>query len=275
MKSVGEVMAIGRTFKEALLKAVRALDTGRRLARRRSTKDLTQRLVTPHPERLSYVRYALRQGYTVKQLAKVTSMDPWFLYQLKEINDMQLELEKHPMDSIRPRCCAMQTHGLPPTAGWRRFGGSATRRSGESKTPAEKHASWPVYKPRDTCAAEFESYTPYLYSTYEEEDEAAPTTTKKVIILAAVRIASGRAIEFTIAAATLRSPLSRRRLRDRDDQLQSGNGFDRLRHQYRLYFEPLTLEDVFFGIRARVSGGASVGVIVQSRADTPESCPCR
>src|ERR1700680_3902096 len=101
MKSVGEVMAIGRTFKEALLKGVRALDTGKKVGSEKiEPRILTQRLVTPHPERLSYVRYALRQGHTVKQLAKMTSIDPWFLYQLKEINDMQLELENHPMESI-------------------------------------------------------------------------------------------------------------------------------------------------------------------------------
>src|SRR5438876_831412 len=93
MKSVGEVMAIGRTFKEALLKGVRALDTGKKVGSEKiEPRILTQRLVTPHPERLMYVRYALRQGYTVKQIAKMTSIDPWFLYQLKEINDMQLEL---------------------------------------------------------------------------------------------------------------------------------------------------------------------------------------
>src|SRR5438105_1696385 len=101
MKSVGEVMAIGRTFKEALMKGIRSLDTGKRVGSEKiEPKILTQRLVTPHPERLSYVRYALRQGHTVKQIAKMTSIDPWFLYQLKEINDMQLELEKHPMESI-------------------------------------------------------------------------------------------------------------------------------------------------------------------------------
>src|SRR6266545_4754506 len=101
MKSVGEVMAIGRTFKEALLKGVRALDTGKRVGSEQiEPKILTQRLVTPHPERLAYVQYAIRQVYPIKQSAKMTSIDPWFLYQLKEINDMQLELEKHPMDSI-------------------------------------------------------------------------------------------------------------------------------------------------------------------------------
>src|SRR2546422_4213231 len=101
MKSVGEVMAIGRTFKEALLKGVRALDTGKRIGSEKiEPKILNQRLVTPYPERLSYIRYAWRQGNTVKNLAKMPSIDPWFLYQLKEINDMQLELEKHPMESI-------------------------------------------------------------------------------------------------------------------------------------------------------------------------------
>src|SRR5438067_263059 len=95
MKSVGEVMAIGRTFKEALMKGIRSLETGKRPGSNKiEPRILTQRLVTPHPERLAYIRYALRQGHTVKQIAKMTSIDPWFLYQLKEINDMQSELEK-------------------------------------------------------------------------------------------------------------------------------------------------------------------------------------
>src|SRR5882672_10828446 len=104
MKSVGEVMAIGRTFKEALLKGVRSLETGRRPGSYKiEPRILTQRLVTPHPERLQYLRYALRQGHTVKQLAKMTSIDPWFLYQLKEISEMEMELEKHPIDAVPAR----------------------------------------------------------------------------------------------------------------------------------------------------------------------------
>src|ERR1700758_5136371 len=92
MKSVGEVMAIGRTFKEALLKAVRSLETGKKPGTEEiEPKILSQRLVTPHPERLSYLRYALRQGHTVKELAKMTSIDPWFLHQLKETTDFQAE----------------------------------------------------------------------------------------------------------------------------------------------------------------------------------------
>src|SRR5512142_939772 len=101
MKSVGEAMAIGRTFKEALLKGIRSLETGKKPgAEKIEPRILTQRLVTPHPERLAYLRYALRQGHTVKELAKMTSIDPWFLYQLKETVDMLMEVEKHPIDSV-------------------------------------------------------------------------------------------------------------------------------------------------------------------------------
>ena len=128
MKSVGEVMAIGRTFKEALLKGVRALDTGKKTGSEKiEPKILTQRLVTPHPERLSYVRYALRQGHTVKQLANMMSIDPWFLYQLKEINDMQLELESIPWNRFRPRCCARPSEWASPTGVWPRSGGWTAR----------------------------------------------------------------------------------------------------------------------------------------------------
>src|SRR5689334_9324328 len=96
MKSVGEVMAIGRTFKQALMKGVRSLETGKRVGGEEiEPKIVTKRLVTPHPERLQYIRWALRNGWSVEKVHDFTKVDPWFLYQLKEINDMQLELEKH------------------------------------------------------------------------------------------------------------------------------------------------------------------------------------
>src|SRR3954452_1362263 len=172
MKSVGEVMAIGRTFKEALMKGVRALDTGKRIGGEKiEPKILTQRLVTPHPERLSYIRYAIRQGHTVKQVAKMTSIDPWFLYQLKEINDMQLELEKHPMESIPSEVLReakrMGFSDARLAQVWRLDGKGAQEKVRHLR---KKHGIAPVYKRVDTCAAEFESFTPYLYSTYEEED---------------------------------------------------------------------------------------------------------
>ena len=101
MKSVGEVMAIGRTFKQALLKAVRSLETGKRIGSEKiEPRILTKRLVTPHPERLQYIRYALSQGMTVREIAQMTNIDPWFLHQLKEIADEQAKLNSLPLDSI-------------------------------------------------------------------------------------------------------------------------------------------------------------------------------
>src|SRR5690242_556539 len=271
MKSVGEVMAIGRTFKEALQKAVRALDTGKKPGSEKiEPKILTQRLVTPHPERLSYVRYALRQGHTVKQLATMTSMDPWFLYQLKEINDMQLELEKHPMESI-PTEVLREAKRMGISDGrlagvWRLDGkGSAEK----LRHLRKKNKVEPVYKRVDTCAAEFESFTPYLYSTYEEEDEATPTKTKKVIILGSGPNRIGQGIEFDYccchAAFALRE--------DGYETVMVNCNPETVSTDYdtsdRLYFEPLTLEDVFSIYEHEAAGGAPVGVIVQFGGQTP------
>ena len=120
MKSVGEAMAIGRTFKEALLKAVRSLETGKRLSSEKlEPKILVQRLVTPHPERLAYIRYALREGMTVKELAKMTSIDPWFLYQLKEINDIWNDVAQYPIDAPEEKLARGEARGtVRRAAGW-------------------------------------------------------------------------------------------------------------------------------------------------------------
>lgn len=271
MKSVGEVMAIGRTFKEALQKGVRALDTGKKAGSEKiEPKILTQRLVTPHPERLSYVRYALRQGYTVKQLAKVTSIDAWFLYQLKEINDMQLELEKHPMESI-PTEVLRDAKRMGFSDGrlasvWR-----LNDKGGQEKVRhlRKKHGVTPVYKRVDTCSAEFESYTPYLYSTYEEEDEAAPTRTKKVIILGSGPNRIGQGIEFDYCCCHASFALHE----DGFETVMVNCNPETVSTDYdtsdRLYFEPLTLEDVFAVYEHEAAGGASVGVIVQFGGQTP------
>jgi carbamoyl-phosphate synthase large subunit len=271
MKSVGEVMAIGRTFKEALMKGVRALDTGKRIGGQKiEPKILTQRLVTPHPERLAYVQYALRQGHTVKQVAKMTSIDPWFLYQLKEANDMQLELEKHPMEAI-PTEVLREAKRMGFSDGrlagvWRLNGKGAQEKVRHLR---KKHGVLPVYKRVDTCAAEFESYTPYLYSTYEEEDEAAPTQKKKVIILGSGPNRIGQGIEFDYccchAAFALRD--------DGYETIMVNCNPETVSTDYdtsdRLYFEPLTLEDVFAICEHEASSGAPVGVIVQFGGQTP------
>src|SRR5436305_290632 len=271
MKSVGEVMAIGRTFKEALMKGVRALDTGKRVGSEKiEPKILTQRLVTPHPERLSYIRYALRQGHTVKNLAKMTSIDPWFLYQLKEINDMQLELEKHPMESI-PTQVLRDAKRMGFSDGrlagvWRLSGKGAQEKVRHLR---KKNKLSPVYKRVDTCAAEFESFTPYLYSTYEEEDEATPTKKKKVIILGSGPNRIGQGIEFDYccchAAFALRD--------DGYETIMVNCNPETVSTDYdtsdRLYFEPLTLEDVFAVYEHEAASGASVGLIVQFGGQTP------
>jgi carbamoyl-phosphate synthase large subunit len=271
MKSVGEVMAIGRTFKEALLKGVRALDTGRKVGSEKiEPKILTQRLVTPHPERLMYVRYALRQGHTIKQIAKMTSIDPWFLYQLKEINDMQLELEKHPMESLPTevlRDAKRMGFSDGRLAGiWRLDG-----KGGQEKVRyfRKKRGIKPVYKRVDTCAAEFESYTPYLYSTYEDEDEAAPTSKKKVVILGSGPNRIGQGIEFDYCCCHASYALRE----DGFETIMINCNPETVSTDYdtsdRLYFEPLTLEDVFAICEHEASAGAPVGVIVQFGGQTP------
>src|SRR5580765_1530124 len=271
MKSVGELMAIGRTFKEALMKGVRALDTGKRVGSEKiEPKILTQRLVTPHPERLAYLRYAIRQGHTVKQLAKMTGMDPWFLYQLKEINDMQLEVEKHPMEAVPTevlRDAKRMGFSDGRLAGTWRLSGKGDQE--KIRHLRKKHKVLPVYKRVDTCAAEFESYTPYLYSAYEEECEAAPSEKKKIMILGSGPNRIGQGIEFDYccchAAFALRE--------DGYETIMVNCNPETVSTDYdtsdRLYFEPLTFEDVWAIYEHETSQGADVGIIVQFGGQTP------
>jgi carbamoyl-phosphate synthase large subunit len=267
MKSVGEAMAMGRTFKEALLKGIRSLETGKKTgAEKIEPRILTQRLVTPHPERLTYLRYALEQGMTVKELNKITGIDPWFLYQLKQTMDMQLELGKFSTESI--------SRDLLREA--KRMGISDERLALCLKTSAanisqlrERHGIKPVYKLVDTCAAEFESYTPYLYSTYEEEDEAPPTAKKKIMILGSGPNRIGQGIEFDYccchAAFALRE--------DGYETIMVNCNPETVSTDYdtsdRLYFEPLTFEDVMGVYQHEAQGGAPIGVIVQFGGQTP------
>jgi carbamoyl-phosphate synthase large subunit len=272
MKSVGEVMAIGRTFKQALLKAVRSLETGKRIGSEKiEPRILTKRLVTPHPERLQYIRYALSQGMTVREIAQMTNIDPWFLHQLKEIADEQAKLNSLPLDSI----------GTAALRHLKRVGFSDARLSqtlqvenGKGSLESvhqlrRKHGIRPVYKRVDTCAAEFESFTPYMYSTYEEEDEATPTDRKKVIILGSGPNRIGQGIEFDYccchAAFALRD--------DGYETIMVNCNPETVSTDYdtsdRLYFEPLTYEDVMAVYEHEAEGGAPVGVIVQFGGQTP------
>ena len=252
MKSVGEAMAIGRTFKEALLKAVRSLETGKRLSSEKlEPKILVQRLVTPHPERLAYIRYALREGMTVKELAKMTSIDPWFLYQLKEINDIWNDVAQYPIDAPEEKLREAKRAGLSDERLAGIWGIDGREGGTKVRDLRKKRGVRPVYKHVDTCAAEFESYTPYLYSTYEEEDEAAPTKNKKVIILGSGPNRIGQGIEFDYCCCHAAFAL-------RDDGFETvmvNCNPETVSTDYdtsdRLYFEPLTLGRCARGVPAR------------------------
>ena len=273
MKSVGEVMAIGRTFKQALLKGVRSLETGKRIGSEKiEPRILTKRLVTPHPERLQYIRYALSQGMTVREIAQMTNIDPWFLYQLKEISDEQANLPGISPDLLTAEQLARaEARGLLRRAPWRRRFTSAKARAflKPSTSFAGKHGVRPVYKRVDTCAAEFESFTPYMYSTYEEEDEATPTDRKKVIILGSGPNRIGQGIEFDYCCCHAAFAL-------RDDGFETimvNCNPETVSTDYdtsdRLYFEPLTYEDVMAVYEHEAASGAPIGVIVQFGGQTP------
>jgi carbamoyl-phosphate synthase large subunit len=268
MKSVGEVMAIGRTFKEALMKAVRSLETGKKAsAADIEPRRLTQRLVTPHPDRLSYVRYAFEKGMTVREVSRLTGMDPWFLYQIKQITDeIQAICSKNvaevTADELR-RAKRMGVSDERLASGW------GLESTAEVRVLRKKLGVMPVFKLVDTCAAEFESFTPYLYSCYDEEDEAQPTSKKKIIILGSGPNRIGQGIEFDYccchAAFALRE--------DGYETIMVNCNPETVSTDYdtsdRLYFEPLTLEDVLAVYEHEASSGAEIGMIVQFGGQTP------
>jgi carbamoyl-phosphate synthase large subunit len=271
MKSVGEVMAIGRTFKEAIMKAVRSLETGKKAtADDIEPRRLTQRLVTPHPDRLSYIRYAFERGMTVREVARMTSMDPWFLYQVKQITDEIKAVGGVPMaDVTADQLRTAKRMGISDerlAAVWGLTGAEGTA---AVRALRKKLNVMPVYKLVDTCAAEFESYTPYLYSCYDEEDEAAPTSDKKIIILGSGPNRIGQGIEFDYccchAAFALRE--------DGYETIMVNCNPETVSTDYdtsdRLYFEPLTLEDVLGVYEHEASAGADIGMIVQFGGQTP------
>ncbi|MBB6146502.1 carbamoyl-phosphate synthase large subunit [Silvibacterium bohemicum] len=271
MKSVGEVMAIGRTFKESLMKALRSLETGKKIgAEVLEPRRLTQRLVTPQPERLTYIRYAFRQGLSVREVARMTSMDPWFLYHIKEVTDTIAKVGESGAGNTSPELLRKA----------KRMGVSDERIAEVWEMPShegvakvrelrQQHGIKPVFKLVDTCAAEFESSTPYLYSTYDEEDEAAPTTKRKVIILGSGPNRIGQGIEFDYCCCHAAFALKE----DDYETIMVNCNPETVSTDYdtsdRLYFEPLTLEDVLAVYEHEASSGAEIGMIVQFGGQTP------
>ena len=263
MKSVGEVMAIGRTFKEAFLKGVRSLE------RRDSPavgliddETLRRKLIIPNAERTHYLHAAFERGWTIDELYELTSIDPWFLSQLKQIVEVQRAVAAEDLGSLDP--------GLLRTA--KRYGFADARLAdllgcGEDEVRARRKAEGltPVFKRVDTCGAEFESFTPYLYSTYESECEAAPVDRRKVMILGSGPNRIGQGIEFDYCCCHAAFALKE----DGYETIMVNCNPETVSTDYdtsdRLYFEPLTFEDVMNIVELERPGG----VIVQFGGQTP------
>jgi carbamoyl-phosphate synthase large subunit len=263
MKSVGEVMAIGRTFKEALFKGLRSLEAVKPLRLENVSDDELQRkLARPNSQRFSYITYALRHGWTIEEIHRLSRIDRWFLAQLEEVMEIQeeiegRELENVPVDVLR----TAKEYALSD----RRI--AYLTKSSETQVRAyrKKLGIIPVYKRVDTCGAEFESDTPYLYSTYEEEDESAPTKRRKIMILGSGPNRIGQGIEFDYCCCHASFAL-----RDAGfETIMVNCNPETVSTDYdtsdRLYFEPLTFEDVMNIVEVEKPDG----VIVQFGGQTP------
>jgi carbamoyl-phosphate synthase large subunit len=263
MKSVGEVMAIGRTFKESLFKGLRSLEAVKPL-RLVDVPDaeLQRKLARPNSQRFSYITYALQNGYSIDEVHRLTMIDPWFLDQLSQVMEFQDSLDAKPLaeysdDEIRIA---------------KEFGLSDRRVSfltGSTELEVRDHRKAvgiaPVYKRVDTCGAEFESFTPYLYSTYELECEAEPTTRRKIMILGSGPNRIGQGIEFDYCCCHASFAL-----RDAEfETIMVNCNPETVSTDYdtsdRLYFEPLTFEDVMNIVDVEKPDG----VIVQFGGQTP------
>ncbi len=242
MKSVGEVMAIGRTFKQALGKGLRSLETGKAAGSvSMKTELIAKRLITPNPERLDYIRFAFDGGYSVEQVHEMTSIDRWFLEQVAETVALEKSLEGRTLDSIDGReFRKLKRNGLGDTQISLRLGvESLAVREARKKLGVQA-----VFNRVDTCAAEFESFTPYMYSSYESEDESAPTDRKKVMILGSGPNRIGQGIEFDYCCCHASFALQDFGY----ESIMVNCNPETVSTDYdtsdRLYFEPLTQEEV-------------------------------
>ncbi len=266
MKSVGEVMAIGGTFREALLKGLSALELdgsdSKREARMADPVRLRRRLSEPNWERLFAVFAALRQGWSVAEVAAVSHIDPWFLEEIQSIVDLETELSCWDSSSVPPGLLrAAKEAGIADA----RIAGLLQCSGDELKALLAKAEVRRVYKRVDTCAAEFPASTPYLYSTYGSEDEAQPTDRRKVLILGSGPNRIGQGIEFDYCCVHAAFELSDRGFETVMVNCNPETVSTDYDTSHRLYFEPLTLEHVL----AVVEREKPEGVIVQLGGQTP------
>jgi carbamoyl-phosphate synthase large subunit len=264
MKSVGEVMAIGRTFQESLQKALRGLEVGVDGFNLKTVDPdtIADELAYPRAERLWYVADAFGIGMSVDELHAHTKIDPWFLAQIKEIVDTELALEKRTLDSLsRDDLRQLKRMGFSD----RRL--AYLTKTTETALRHRRHALGvrPVYKRVDTCAGEFATRTAYLYSTYEDECEAEPTGRRKVMVLGGGPNRIGQGIEFDYCCVHASMALRE----DGFETIMVNCNPETVSTDYdtsdRLYFEPLTLEDVLEIVHVEKPWG----VIVQFGGQTP------
>jgi len=268
MKSVGEAMAIGRSFPEALQKALRSLENPAAPLHWRGPPgdpaDLLARCAEPHDGRLSVVHQALRAGVTVADLAEATGIDPWFIDQVAAIEDHAVRLSRAGV-AAPPALLSAKRAGFSDAQIAQILG------TGEGEVRRQRHEAGirPVFHTVDTCAAEFEARTPYLYSTYDEQSEVPAGEAPKVIILGSGPNRIGQGIEFDYACVHASFALAAAGY----ETVMVNCNPETVSTDYdtsgRLYFEPLTLEDVLEVVHAEQQSGPVAGVIVQLGGQTP------
>lgn len=275
MKSVGEVMAIGRTFKESLQKGIRSLEISRfglgadgqgRHYDEMPREELLEELKIPHPDRLFQLRSAMRAGLTVDELFAITAIDPWFLQQIHDLVAMQDELAGHRGPEGLSKLPREDWYTIK-RAGFSDRQIAVLTRSDEEEVRRQRKQLGvePVVKLVDTCAAEFEAYTPYYYLTYEREDEFRPSEKPNIVILGSGPNRIGQGIEFDYCCVHAAFALKE----DGFETIIINSNPETVSTDYdtsdKLYFEPLTLEDVL----NTCDKENPYGVIVQFGGQTP------
>jgi len=266
MKSVGETMAIGRTFREALQKAIRSLEIKRfglmiDLPEGVSRPDefLAQKLTKPNSLRLFYIAAAFHHGMTIKEIQQLTQIDPWFLNQIRSLVEAEEEIQKTPYST--ELLYEAKRLGFSDCY----LGGLWNLSEEEIRNRRYAAGIVPVYKLVDTCAAEFEAHTPYYYSTYETEDEIRPSTKPKVVILGGGPNRIGQGIEFDYCCVHASFALRE----EGCESIMVNSNPETVSTDYdtsdKLFFEPVTLEDVLHILKAEKPDG----VIVQFGGQTP------
>ena len=264
MKSVGEVMDIGRTFQEALQKALRGLETGKDGLNEISTDRATihHEISEPGPDRLWYLADAFRLGYTVKEAHRATRIDPWFLVQVKELVDIENSLKEYSLPELsKEEMLFLKKKGFSD----RRIAKLLKVKEDQVRACRHELGIRPVYKRVDTCAGEFPTDTAYMYSTYEEESEVNPSDRRKIMILGGGPNRIGQGIEFDYCFVHASMALRE----DGYETIMVNCNPETVSTDYdtsdRLYFEPVTLEDVLEIIDVE----KPEGVIVQYGGQTP------